>query len=58
MSMNRDGSQASALEQALRLMREALATLDEDGAVGIVAAHLDLACVRLDEHLALSVRAG
>ena len=42
---------ASMLEKALGWMQQALAAMDEDASVGMIAAHLDLAVSRLSEHL-------
>jgi len=39
------------LREALRLITEALELLDQDGTVGVVGAHLDLARARLEGHL-------
>lgn len=39
------------LRNALRLITEALALLDEEGTVSAIGAHLDLARARLEEHL-------
>ena len=45
-------------EQALTLMRESLALLDEGSAPHDIGAHLDLAICRLEEALRISRAAG
>jgi hypothetical protein len=46
---------ANVCSEALRLMKDALALLDEAAAPNDIGAHLDLAISRLRDHLKLAI---